>query len=101
MNVRTLGLGLVAMAVSASPAFAGPAVSRADLIVNLTPPPGVYVNNPGTYEVLVSNTGTKDAAAVALTISLPRTATSPSVHVMGDLGAFWRGMSKPTFTSAW
>lgn len=88
MSIRSMGLGLVAMALSASSASAGPVVSKADLIVNITPPPGVYVNQPGTYEVLVSNTGTKDAGTVQLTIGLPRTATSPTVHVMGNLGAF-------------
>lgn len=88
MKVHSIGLGLVAMAVSASSAFAGPVVNKADLTVNITAPAGIYVGQPGQYEVRVANTGTKDASTVSLTIALPRTNTSPSVSVLGNLGAF-------------
>lgn len=88
MKVRTCGLGLAALALSASSALAGPVVSKADLTVNITAPAGIYVDQPGEYEVLVANTGTRDASTVALTIALPRTHTSPTVTVLGTLGSF-------------
>lgn len=58
------------------------------MAVSLTPPVSVTVYQTGGYNVRVRNIGNKAAAGVQLTIDLPRTATSPQVHVMGTLGAF-------------
>lgn len=106
MRIRSVLLVLAAVASVAPASAAGPrnpadfAIAppsaidfpdhrrdAADLTVNITGPAGVYVANPGTYQVLVANTGTKSAAGVMLTIALPRTHTSPVVHVLGTLGA--------------
>ncbi len=82
---RVLG---ISTALFAAPALAGPPQSAADLTVNITPPPGAYVAVPGEYRVDVANRGNKQADAVVLTIALPRTNTSPQVHVLGALGAY-------------
>ena len=66
----------------ASSAMAAPAPN---LAVQITPPGLTPVYSTGTYTVRVSNIGTKDAAAVSLTIQLPKTATSPQVYIMGNL----------------
>lgn len=106
MRIRSLCLALAAVALAA-PALAAQSWSsqslaprppneevfpaaprRADLTVNITPPAGVYVGDPGTYQVVVSNTGNHSANVCRLTITLPRTNTSPTVHVLGTLGAY-------------
>lgn len=105
MRIRFSVLGLAALAVGA-PVFAASfwtpqAIAprsieesfpshprRADVTVNITPPAGVYVGNPGTYQVAVANTGNDRATVVQLTIALPRTHTSPVVQVLGTLGAY-------------
>lgn len=71
--------------LSAAPAWAAPAP---DLSVRLTPPSVVRVYQPASFNVRVSNLGNRNAAGVLLTIQLPRTQTSPTVHVMGTLGAY-------------
>lgn len=68
--------------LTASAAFAAPAPN---LAVQITPPGTTPVYSTGTYNVRVSNIGNKDAAAVTLTIQLPRTGTSPQVFIMGNL----------------
>lgn len=106
MRIRSMCMGLLALAVGAQ-ALAGtawapkplvpswpveqplPQVSHnlADLTVNVVQPAGVYVGDPGTYRVVVANTGNRQADVVRLTITLPRTHTSPTVYVLGNLGA--------------
>ena len=71
-------------ALSSSPAWA---VSAPDLAVSLTPPAGAHVYQTAGYNVRVRNVGNRNAAGVALVIQLPRTATSPTVYVMGTLGS--------------
>ena len=107
MKIRSRILGVAAAALSVSaPVFAGSlltprtitprpndeiftsAPKRPDLTVNLTAPSGVYVGAPGVYQAVVSNIGNNSAAAVRLIIALPRTHTSPTVHILGNLGAF-------------
>lgn len=81
----------VAVLLSTTAAAAPPAGNsnqRPNLEVSLTPPAGVAVYATGGYNVRVRNIGNKPAAGVQLVIELPRTATSPSVYVMGNLGAF-------------
>ncbi len=91
MKISPFSLGLAAVAFASS-ALAGPRPSGggnlADLTVSITAPAGVYVYQPGTYSVVVSNIGNRNADATVLTIGLPATGTSPVVHVLGELGAF-------------
>lgn len=68
--------------ITSSAAFAA-----ADLVPSVAQPAGVYVYESGTWTVSVANIGNKSASNVSLTIQLPQTSTSPSVYVMGTLGA--------------
>jgi hypothetical protein len=63
------------------------AASRPDLAVSITGPSSSDVYVDTRYDVTVSNIGNKDAANVVLEIELPQTHTSPTVHVMGLVGA--------------
>jgi uncharacterized repeat protein (TIGR01451 family) len=94
MSRRPIAAGLVAVALCAPAGVAarpgssstpGPS-QRADLTVNIAPPPGVYVGQPGTYQVTVANVGRREASGVELVLTLPRTSTSPQVFVLGTLG---------------
>lgn len=66
-------------------AFAAP--PRADLTVAVSAPSGVFFDQNGRYTVTVANRGSREATGVSLTIQLPVTHTSPSVSVLGELGA--------------
>ncbi len=70
--------------LAVSPALAA---SGVDLSVGISAPTGVHVDENGRYTVTVSNTGNRNAASVSLVIDLPKTHTSPTVLVMGQLGA--------------
>lgn len=83
MTYRSL-LPFAAVFLFSAPALAAP---KADLAVTVTPPSGIHVYENGTYTVKVSNVGNKNASNVSLTIYLPLTHTSPTVYVMGTLGA--------------
>lgn len=85
MSIRVLVIGLTTLL--AAPALAAPPAS-ADVSATLSAPSGLYVYDTGRYVVTVRNTGPKTANAVGLTIALPETHTSPTVHVLGTLGAF-------------
>ena len=63
------------------------ALANADVTPSITAPSGTYVYQTGRYNVSVSNIGNKTANSVTLTIQLPETNTSPTVYVMGTLGA--------------
>lgn len=63
------------------------AFAAADVTPSISAPTGKYVYETGRYTVSVSNIGNKSASAVSLTIQLPKTNTSPTVYVMGTLGA--------------
>ncbi len=80
---RSIWLAVGALLIT-SPALAA---NGANLSVAITPPAGVQVYQSGRYNVAVSNTGNRSAANVSLRIQLPLTHTSPTVHVMGTLGA--------------
>jgi hypothetical protein len=73
---------LVALPVllASSTALAAPG---ADLVVSITSPSGVPVYDSGHHAVTVRNLGNRNASAVNLTIQLPVTHTSPTVHIMG------------------
>lgn len=80
MSPRLLALGCL---LASSPALGA---SLPDLTVDVSGPGSVYVYDVSSYDVTVSNIGRKTASGITLTIALPATATSPTVHVMGDLG---------------
>lgn len=84
MTYRFL-LVLAAVALAA-PAWAAPA--GPDLAVTMTPPVGAHVYESAGYNVRVRNVGNKNAAGVRVTIQLPTTRTSPTVYLMGTLGAY-------------
>ncbi len=56
-----------------------------DLSVSVSAPASVDVADAARISVQVANNGRGDARDAALVIQLPETATSPTVHVMGDL----------------
>jgi hypothetical protein len=56
-----------------------------DLQVTLSAPATVDVDTANTLSVLVDNNGNGNANNTTLVIQLPETATSPTVHVLGDL----------------
>lgn len=64
------------------------AASTANIGVSLTAPSGTHVYESGTYSLQVNNTGNRNASNVLLDIQLPETNTSPTVHIMGDLGSY-------------
>lgn len=72
-------------ALTSSPALAA---SRPDLVVSISPPSGEHVYETALYNFTVANIGNKNASNVVLTIQLPETNTSPTVHVMGTLGTY-------------
>ncbi len=82
MIVRTALLSFVSLAA------AGTAHARADLIVDVSSSQGDFVYDAVMYDVQVSNIGNRNARGVELVVELPETATSPQVHVMGNLLAF-------------
>lgn len=83
MRVASSLLAIAGSVVISLPAIAaGP-----DLQTTIDAPAGVYVYATGRYYVAVDNNGGKHANDVVLTIDLPQTNTSPTVHVMGSVGA--------------
>lgn len=86
----TLSLLLgTALTLPSAQAATGP-----DLVTTLTPPSPVEVDQAGVWTVQVANVGNRDAANVNLTVQLPRTATSPTVHIMGTSSALASGCSQ-------
>lgn len=75
---------VLSLVAALSPAFAA---SAPDLTTSITAAAGQYVYTSGTWTVTATNSGTRDAGAVTVTVELPRTHTSPSVYVMGTVGA--------------
>ena len=88
MKTRSLLLvsSLLAGAFLLSPTAS--AATRPDLRTTIAAPSSVFVYDSGAYVFTVANIGTKNATGVTLQIQLPQTHTSPTVHVMGVLGAF-------------
>lgn len=64
------------------------ALARADIEVSFATPASADVYQTARYEATVANIGNRNASNVMLYIQLPETATSPTVHIMGTLGAF-------------
>lgn len=59
--------------------------ASADLDVSIPATAATHVYQSATYTVDVSNVGNRRAQNVSLTVTLPETNTSPTVHVMGEL----------------
>ena len=74
----------IALSIASGNAFAAAAP---DLAPSFTAPTGAYVYQSAKWTVKVSNVGTKNSTAATLSIQLPVTHTSPTVYVMGTLGA--------------
>lgn len=82
-------IAAILVALSFSPA----AFAKADLDVDIVAPSGVAVYGAGQFDVTVSNIGNRNAQNVVLEVQLPETNTSPSVYVMGTVGAITSGCS--------
>lgn len=68
--------------------FAAPqAFARADLTVDLQGPAAPLPDVMARYDVTVDNIGNRTANDVIVGVALPETHTSPTVHVLGTLGA--------------
>ncbi len=77
-------MSLVTLALLAAPAQAAAPDLTTTIIAPTTTP---YVYQSAKWQVRVNNVGNRDAASTTITIQLPETNTSPSVYVMGALGA--------------
>lgn len=80
-----------ALAFSSTSAQAAP-----DLTTSITVP-SVVVGAVGAYAFTVTNLDS-NSGNVTLTVGLPRTNTSPTVHVLGDLGALPTGCTRSSTT---
>lgn len=67
---------------------AAPAYAASDLRTTVNLPTSHPVDTTARYQVNIRNIGNRTASAVSVTISLPRTNTSPTVYVMGDVMGF-------------
>ena len=77
----------MSLSLIAALAFSTSAQAAAELATTVTQPAGNEVYVEGTWQFRVANTGNRDTSGnIILTIQLPVTHTSPTVHVMGDLG---------------
>lgn len=73
---------------------ATPAFAAADVAVTVAAPSGKYVYETGRYTVTVKNIGNKSASNVTVSVTLPQTHTSPTVYVMGTVGAMKAGCTR-------
>jgi hypothetical protein len=64
---------------------ATPVLAAADVRVQIPAPAPALVYDATHMSIPVSNIGNKTANSVVLTVTLPATHTSPTVHVMGTL----------------
>lgn len=83
-----LAVGLMAMAALSTIVSAAAPPSAPDLRLTLAAPTGQKVYQSGTFTYTVRNIGNKAAAGSKLIITLPGTATSPQVYVMGTLNSY-------------
>lgn len=72
-------------ALFATLALSTTAQAAADLETDVIVPGAVDVDIADEIRVKVRNTGNRNASNVSVSILLPETATSPTVHVLGDL----------------
>ena len=82
-----MSLSLIAAFALSTAALSSAAHAAApDLVTTVTAPSATLVDTDGSWSVSVRNAGNKDASNVSLVIQLPETHTSPTVHILGDLG---------------
>ncbi len=85
---------LAAATLLAAPQYASAAPPRgSDLVPSFVATPGL-VNTTTRVEVRIANNGNRDSGAVSVVIALPRTATSPTVAVMGTVSNLSTGCSR-------
>lgn len=84
----------VTIAALATGLVARPALAASDLEVSVSLPPTVRVYQPARYAVRVTNVQGSTSARGTLTLQLPRTHTSPTVYVLGTVGAMTTGCSR-------
>ena len=77
-------LTAAALCLLSTPALAGPST---DVGVDILTPASELVYDASAIDILVENTSNRRANDVVLSVSLPETNTSPTVHVMGSLSA--------------
>lgn len=90
-RLRSTALTLAAFALSLA---ARTAEAACDLSVSMSQPPNVSVYQSARYTVRVTNLTGSTSARGTLTIQLPRTNTSPTVYVLGTVGAFTTGCTR-------
>lgn len=88
LSVSTL---VAALAATLS---ARPAEAASDLAVSISQPAGVQVYQPARYTVRVTNLNGSTSNRATLTVQLPRTHTSPTVYVLGTVGAISPGCTR-------
>ncbi len=106
MTTRTRSSAFAALALAAA-TLVGPTVtaapagaqSTADLRTTISAPAATQVGTAGRYTVAVANTGSS-ASNVQLVVELPRTNTSPTVHVMGSVANISTGCVRSGTTLA-
>lgn len=79
-----MSIYVMALALSSSPALAA---NGPDLAPSFIAPSGAYVDQSAKWEFKVTNSGNRDASNSSIVIQLPVTNTSPTVYVMGTVGA--------------
>ncbi|MCB9777667.1 MAG: hypothetical protein H6742_03810 [Alphaproteobacteria bacterium] len=85
--MTTALIALLALSQTADAGRGGRGGGAPDLAVTVSAPALVDVYDAATLSVRVENHGSANADGVSLVIALPETATSPTVHVLGDLSA--------------
>lgn len=65
-----------------------------DLSTSMTSPANDLVEGNSRYTITVRNVGNQRSATGTLTVQLPLTHTSPTVHVLGTVGALSNGCSR-------
>ncbi len=90
-SLRSTALALAAFALSLA---ARNAEAACDLSVSMAQPRNVSVYQSARYTVRVTNLSGSTSARATLTLQLPRTHTSPTVYVLGTVGAFTTGCTR-------
>ncbi len=90
-RLRSTALSLAAFALSLA---ARTAEAACDLSVSMSQPRNVSVYQSARYTVRVTNLSGGTSPRGTLTLQLPRTHTSPTVYVLGTVGAFTAGCTR-------
>lgn len=73
---------------------AGVAEAASDIAVSVSQPSGVRVYQPARYTVRVTHLSGSPSSRATLTVQLPQTHTSPTVYVLGTVGAISPGCTR-------